>query len=153
MDGIQLFALSLGGSLLFLGWFLTAGNRAGIQNSDKGRSGEEAALLQGRLSRRMHMSVALMGLGAAIALGSFLGRERVTTFYWYGVVALATWMCVLAILDGGATWSYVLRARRKLAKRREQILSEAASQVRRTESAVISEESRDVLAPSKHRSN
>lgn len=127
MDSIQLFTLSLGGSLSLLGWILTAGNWANLKAPRKGfKNQEEAALISGRLGRRLHMSVALLGLGAAITLGAFLGREKITAFYWYGVIALALWMSVLAILDGGATWSHVIRVRRELVKKRKAILSEVA---------------------------
>jgi ABC-type Fe3+-siderophore transport system permease subunit len=128
MDGIQFFTLSLGGALFFMGWLLTAGNWANWKKPGKGfKSKEEAALIQGRWGRRVHMSLALMGLGAAIALGAFLGREKITALYWYGVVALALWMSVLAIVDGGATWSYVCRVRRELAKKRKAIVNEVAA--------------------------
>lgn len=128
MDGIQLFTLSLGSSLVLLGWMLTSSNWANLKAPKKSfKNHDEAALIQGRLGRRLHMSIALLSLGFAIALGAFLGREKITAFYWYGVVALALWMSVLAIFDGSATWGYVIRMRRKLAKKRREILSEAAT--------------------------
>lgn len=131
MDGVQFFALALGSSLFLMGWALAAGNWSLWKNRPASyRSTEEADLLAGRLGRRLHISLALLGLGLAIALGAFLGRDRITAFYWYGVVALALWMSVLALLDGGATWRYVLRVRRQLAAKREAILSEAAARSR-----------------------
>jgi hypothetical protein len=128
MDRIQLFTLSLGGSLSLLGWILTAGNWANWKAPrNQFKNQEEAALIAGRLGRRLHMSIALLGLGAAISLGAFLGREKIAAFYWYGVVALALWMSVLAILDSGATWSYVIRVRRELANKRKAIVSEVGA--------------------------
>src|SRR6187455_1137716 len=110
MDTIQLFTLALGSSLFGMGWILTAGNWSNWKAPlPSGKSQEETALLQGRNGRRLHMSIALMGLGAAVATGAFLGRERITAIYWYGVIALALWMSLLAIVDGGLTWSYVIR--------------------------------------------
>lgn len=128
MDSLQLFTLSLGVALALLGWVLTAGNWA-IWNAPrkKFKSQEEETLIQGRLGRRLHMSIALVGLGLAISLGAFLSREKATAFYWYGVVALALWMSILAIIDGSATWSYVIRVRRALARKRNAIVSEIAS--------------------------
>lgn len=128
MDGIQLFTLSLGGALFLMGWLLTAGNWANWKNPGKAfKSKEEATLIHGRAGRRVHMSLSLVGLGAAVMLGAFLGREKITALYWYGVVALALWMSILAILDGGATWSYVMRVRRELAKKRKAIVNEVAA--------------------------
>lgn len=128
MDSLQLFTLSLGVALALLGWVLTAGNWANWNAPRKQfKNQEEAALIQGRLGRRLHMSIALVGLGLAITLGAFLGREKTTAFYWYGVVALALWMSVLAIMDGSATWSYVIRVRRALARKRSAIVSEVVT--------------------------
>lgn len=131
MDIIQVFTLSLGSSLFGMGWILTAGNWANWRSSPPpSKNHEETLLILGRNGRRLHMSIALMGLGAAVAFGAFLGRERITAIYWYGVIALALWMSLLAIMDGSATWSYVIRVRRRLERQREAILSEAAERAR-----------------------
>jgi hypothetical protein len=130
MDVIQVFTLSLGSSLFGMGWILTTGNWSNWKNPPPSKNLEEAALIQGRNGRRLHMSIALMGLGMAVAGGAFLGREKITAIYWYGVIALALWMSLLAILDGGATWSYVIRVRRRLEKQRESILSDATERAR-----------------------
>jgi hypothetical protein len=136
MDGVQYFALALGIALFLLGSAHAAGNWALWKNrASTYRNREEADLLVGRLGRRLHISVILMGLGLAIACGAFLGRNRLTAYYWYGVVALAVWMSILALVDGGATWSYVLRVRRRLAAKRAALLSEVAARSREVHEA------------------
>lgn len=128
MDEIQLFTAALGASLLLLGWTLTVANWSNWKRPRKpSKTQAEEVLIQARLGRRLHMSIVLVGLGFAVILGAFLGREKMTAFYWYGVVALALWMSLLAIFDGSATWSHVIRVRRELAKKRKSIMSDLAS--------------------------
>jgi hypothetical protein len=148
MDGVQYFTMALGVSLFVLGWFLSSGNWANFKAPRSSfKNQDEEALLKGRTGRRLHMSLVLTGLGAAIFVGAFLGRERVTAFYWYGVAALALWMSVLAILDGGATWTYVIRVRRKLAKKREAIIGEVAARAAQARELIESDTAESESAP------
>ena len=95
------------------------------------QAGFETAFYRQRHRRRVQISVLLAAVALAMAIGVWIPNPLVWSIFWFGILAVLTWIIILAMLDALSSHAFFDRIRSRQMAEQAALQRELLEQARR----------------------